>query len=830
MKPKKGTQISEFRPQVEQERSSHAEQKITLLPDADVMQLIHELEVSQMELESQNEDINQIREKLEELLERFTKLYDFAPLGYLTIDRDGTICQTNLNGASLFGLKPADLIGMDFKSFVIEGERVGYNNYLENSGKKQTNDNYRLWLESENGGLFFAQISASLNPKNNKQYFLVISDITEYKHAEDALLESEKKFHLIFEKSGIGISLAALNGDFIQGNPAVNKMFGYTEEEYNHLSIQKISYLEDVDKDINLYKELLDGKRDFYTIEKRNLHKDGHIIWGRLTCSMVRADDGTPLFSIGMFEDVTERRKNEEKIQQMTLYNRSLIEASLDPLVTISPEGKITDVNKATEIATGYPREQLIGTDFSSYFSNPERARTGYQQVIIEGQITDYELELKHKDGSTIFVLYNASIYQNEAGCTMGILAAARNISERKKMEEEKEKLQKMLQKAQNLESIGLLAGGVAHEFNNMLAIIFGNYELAITKCSPEDGIYDKLQKIFKAAKHSAQLTSKLLTYAQKQIITPKVLDVNEAISSRLAQLRSYIHKGITMHWHPASRLYYVQIDPAQLEQVLTNIIVNANDAILDEGNITIECDNVVIDEKECFQNEERIMIGEYIMLSISDDGYGMDKEMLSHIFEPFFTTKDISKGSGLGLPTVYGIVKQNHGFICVTSEVGKGTTFKVYLPIVRSKAAEPNTKKEEVLARRINETLLLVEDEPWLLDLLKEVLAEQNYNVLAADTPREALRLAQEYMGGIHLIITDVAMPGMNGQELVNQIRKTLPALPCLFMSGYSADIISESGKLPEGIYFIQKPFSLIDFTVKIRGIIDQNEPSKIT
>jgi two-component system cell cycle sensor histidine kinase/response regulator CckA len=401
-------------------------------------------------------------------------------------------------------------------------------------------------------------------------------------------------------------------------------------------------------------------------------------------------------------------------------------------------------------------------------------------------------------------------------------LQIASDVTVIKAMEQEHKRIGEQLKQAQKMESVGRLAGGVAHDFNNMLGAILGYTELGMMGVSPTDPIHATLKDIQKAAQRSADLTRQLLAFARKQTVTPQVLDLNETVEGMLNMLRQLIGENIDLAWLPGKNLGPVRMDPSQIEQLLANLCVNARDAIRDTGNIAVRTGAATLDETYCAAHVGSVP-GEYVLLTVSDNGCGMDAETLAHLFEPFFTTKAVGKGTGLGLATVYGMVKQNNGFIDVTSQPDQGTTFTIYLPLF---AAEPGRKvKADAVqaATRGHETILLVEDEPMILDIAVKILERQGYTVMAAATPGEAIRLALEHAGEIHLLMTDVVMPEMNGRALAKNLLSLYPDIKRLFMSGYTADVIAHHGVLDEGVQFIQKPFSVQTLAVKVREVLDE-------
>ncbi len=407
------------------------------------------------------------------------------------------------------------------------------------------------------------------------------------------------------------------------------------------------------------------------------------------------------------------------------------------------------------------------------------------------------------------------------------VLAFLNNVQlliDKKAAEQEAAEMATQLHQAQKIEAIGRLAGGVAHDFNNMLSVITGYAEMALEETLPSQPIYEKLEKIKEAGERSADLTRQLLAFARKQNISPKVLDCNEVIENMTSMLNRLVGEHIDLIWQPDKKIWPAKIDRSQIEQILANLCVNAKDAIADLGKIIIETGNATFDQDYCNAHPECIP-GEYIMLAISDDGHGMDSGTLENIFEPFYTTKGPGEGTGLGLATVYGVVRQNQGFVNVYSEPGQGTTFKIYLPRFKTKSGSMPEESGKKSIEVGHETILLVEDEVAILEMAEQMLNRLGYRVITAKTPGEAIRLAQEHFGEIQLLLSDVIMPEMNGRDLAKNILSVYPNVKRLFMSGYTANIIAHHGVLDEGINFIQKPFSSHELGTKIREVLDKDK-----
>lgn len=468
--------------------------------------------------------------------------------------------------------------------------------------------------------------------------------------------------------------------------------------------------------------------------------------------------------------------------------------------------------------------DDVVGKDCTYYFER-EQNTIEIVKPLYDGteKLLYVESWQRRKDGEVRLLAWWCKAIEDEHGAVTGTLSSARDITEQKKTEEEKAKLESQLMQAKKMESVGRLAGGVAHDFNNMLTVILGQAELGLMKIDPSHPLAANFTEIQKMAERSADLTRQLLAFARKQTVAPKVLDLNGSVSAMLNMLQRLIGENIRLAWQPAPGLWQVKMDPSQIDQILANLCVNARDAIEDTGLISIETENSTIDADFCSALLDAVP-GEYVKLTVRDDGVGMDKEIVAHIFEPFFTTKELGKGTGLGLATVYGVVKQNNGFISICSNKGQGTTFSIYLPRHEVTCSQALTGGSALPALHGQETVLLVEDERSILDLVTIMLKQQGYTVLTASTPGEAIRLAREHAGEIHLLMTDVILPEMNGRDLAKNLLSLYPHMRRLFMSGYTANIIAHHGVLDEGVHFIQKPFSLPTIAAKVREVMDGN------
>ncbi|MCS6827490.1 MAG: response regulator [Caldilinea sp.] len=503
--------------------------------------------------------------------------------------------------------------------------------------------------------------------------------------------------------------------------------------------------------------------------------------------------------------------QQEQHWQQLMRY---IVEHDPSAIAVLDKELRYVYVSQRYGRDFGVQEQNLVGKHLYEVFpETPERWREMYRRSLAGEVLQVDEDSFERTNGKIEWIRWECRPWYETNGAIGGIVLYIEVITDRKLLEEQ-------LRQAQKLETIGQLAGGVAHDFNNMLSVIRMQTEMALMTLSPGHPHHHRFQEIRKAAERSAQLTQQLLAFARKQPIAPNVLNLNDLVPDTLRILRRLIGEHIELIWKPAPQLWSVKLDPVQVDQLLANLCVNARDAIEGVGRIVIETHNVVIDALYCKFHPDASP-GEYVQLSVSDTGCGMDKETLRRVFEPFFTTKEVGRGTGLGLATVYGIVKQNNGFINVYSEVGVGSTFKIYIPRHIEDAPSSPSGDGESLRFGHGETILLVEDEESVLEVTKSILEELGYRVLAAGTPRQALQLTDQSPTPPVLVLTDVIMPEMNGRELVERLRVLVPSIRAIFMSGYAVDIVGHQGVLEQDVHYIQKPFSIRELATKIRAVL---------
>ena len=680
----------------------------------------------------------------------------------------------------------------------------------------------------------------------------------------ESLRLSEQRFRAIADYTYDWESWVGADGRLIWVSPSVERLTGYTVNECFEFADYPLPLVHTEDRDgltpiFSGVQPLTSGNNHEFRIKKR----DGRLVWGAVSWQPVFGASGDYLGIRTSVRDITERHVAEETMGLRLHLLQFAATHSLDQIMTEtldcvgrmieSPIGffHFLDVDQQTLTLQTWSSNTLAtmcqadgkGSHYNvadagvwvdcvrerravvhnDYASLPHRKGMpdGHAPVVRELVVPIFRGEL------IVAILGLGNKPQNyddeDLEFVTQIASLTWDIVEKKRTEDERASLETQLQQAQKMESVGRLAGGVAHDFNNMLMVIIGHAELAMSTLSAGAPLLDELRQIRSAAQRSADLTAQLLAFARQQPVTPRVLNLNQAVDGMSKMLRRLIGEDIDLIWKPGDKLWLVKIDPTQVDQILANLVVNARDAISGVGSISIETRNVLLDDHYCVQHVGCVP-GEYVMLSVNDTGRGMDSETVQHIFEPFFTTKAAGKGTGLGLSMVYGAIHQNDGFINVYSEPGLGTSFTVYLPRSDERRDAELITETAAKPQRLtgSETVLLVEDEAALLDLSRTVLEAQGYRVLTAQSPISALKIIAEYSGPLDLLITDVVMPEMNGRELTKAVMAAKPEVKALFMSGYPAEVIAHHGVIEEGVSFLQKPFSAKAFATKVREVLD--------
>ena len=760
----------------------------------ELKQRVRELETDKTQLEKKLQEANFFSEEI----------MRYMIEGLVLTDVRETVIFINQRLSEMLGYLPEQIIGKCWLDMVSAEQQAIAQEALARRAQKHT-DRYEIILRHKDGHKFPVLIGAG--PRFDKQSgkFIgtmgVVTDITDRKQAEDALNRKHTMLARTEAVAHVGSWEWEVEGDKVTWSEELFRILGLDpmEEAPPFKEHQAFYVPEDRVRLVEAVQECLQNNVP-YDLEVRITRTDGQLRHCVVRGIPEHGADGRVKRLYGSLHDITERKRTEA-----TLRLQSLVLDQIEDRVTVTDlNGVITYVNDAEVRAFGYPRDELIGFTTDKYGEDPERGAT--QRQIVEetlekgawrGQVVNQTVA-----GKDVILDCRTRVVLDEQGNKIALAGISTDITDLKKMEAQ-------LRQAQKMESVGRLAGGVAHDFNNMLGVILGRAELGLKKTAPTDSVHKDLEQILNAAKRSADITRQLLAFARKQTIAPKVIDLNDTVDTMLMMLGRLIGEDIDLLWQPADALWKVNMDPSQIDQILVNLCVNARDAIANVGKITIETGKKVFDTAYC-DVHAGFVPGEFVLLAVSDSGCGMDRHTLDNLFEPFFTTKKTGRGTGLGLATVYGIVKQNNGFINVYSEPEKGSSFRIYLPRHTADMAEKIPDKHMAPPPRgSGETILIVEDEATILEMLEIMLKSLNYTILTADSPSRAMEMAHSHAGQIHLVITDVVMPEMNGRDLAEKLTALYPDIVILFMSGYTANVIAHQGVLDDGVAFIQKPFS---------------------
>jgi two-component system, cell cycle sensor histidine kinase and response regulator CckA len=774
------------------------------------------------------EQTRQIRQRLESeaaLEKRLSHVWETSADGMRMTDAMGMTISVNEAYCKIVERKRAELEGYPFaRIYQVEDQERITEAYRTRFEHREIQPRLEQRLVLWNGrAVWFELTNTFIEPSESSAMMLSqFRDVTPRRQAEDALRESEAKIRSIIRAAPIGIGVVT-DRMITEVNDGVCEMTQYTRAELIGQSARIFYCSQEEFERVGKIKYAQIADHGAGVVETRWQRKDGmvrDILLSSAPIDPAELARGVSFCAL----DITARQR---ALQEISEWKQRY------DLLALSAGNVVYDYSVKTEAITwggginsllGFTSDDLQGglAQWQELVHPDDREATMLLLRAAEtaGSVFRGEFRFRHQQGHYLMVQDTGYPLFDEHHYVDRYIGVLVDITERVRVEKEREQLENQLRQAQKMESVGRLAGGVAHDFNNMLQVILGNVDLALSDSALlQGGLRDSLEEIRKVAQRSADLTRQLLAFARKQTVNPKVLDLNEVVSGMLRMLQRLIGEEIQLSWVPGSGLWAVQIDPSQLDQILANLTVNARDAIGGVGKITLLTANKILDAHITQVHPDGVP-GDYVMLAVTDTGHGLAPEARDHLFEPFFTTKENGQGTGLGLATVYGIVKQNHGLIDVDSKPGQHTTFRIYFP--RAKAALSGAMPSKPpMALQGAETVLLVEDEESVLKLGQRILRQHGYNVLSASTPQTAVALARQHSGRIHLLITDVVMPGMNGKELSLQIRAIQPGMRCMYMSGYTADVIARHGVLDNGVEFISKPFSAQSLAEKVRAVL---------
>jgi len=644
----------------------------------------------------------------------------------------------------------------------------------------------------------------------------IVVDITDQRQSEKAVRISDERFKFVARATTDVIWDWDIVSNSLVWNDSVETVFGHKQNEI-YPEIQWLHdhiHPDDRERVIAGIRGILDHGGTTWSDQYRYRRADDSYVNVTDRGYIARDNSGAALRMIGAMTDITERSRSEAAIR----FQAQLLNAVQQAVVATDPDGIVIFWNKFAENLYGWSAEEAVGQTIQELTPSPFLREHGAE--IVErgaaGGAWTGEFLVQGKSGKAFPALLTTSPVRDEHGTVLGFVTVSIDLTERRNLEEQ-------FRQSQKMDAVGRLAGGIAHDFNNLLTVIRLNTEIIMDGLDPTDPRSEDVKQIRTAAERASGLTRQLLAFSRKQILQPRVLDMNSVVGNVEPMLRRLIGEDITITTTSSARGYIVA-DPGQLEQVLMNLVVNARDAMPQGGQITIETRSVELDEHYTSEHAP-VIAGRYVMLAVGDNGIGMSRDTREHAFDPFFTTKEAGKGTGLGLATVYGIVKQSGGYVWIYSEPELGTTLKLYFPEVSSSAAfatiEPRTASTET--RRGSETILLVEDEEAVRSLTSRILKKQGYRVMAAQHGREAMEIATREEGRIDLVLTDVVMPGMNGRGLVERLTGIRPSIKSLYMSGYTDDDIIRRGFIEPSKSFLQKPFTSDALLQTVRKVLDE-------
>ncbi len=796
----------------------------------------------------------QAEEALRESEEKYRGLIEATSTGFLILDKDGKVIDANKYYIALTGHDNIeDIYGHRVDEWTAPYDIERNHQEIQKCMTQGFVKNLEIDYISKNGKVTPVEINARIVGKGDTVKIMSLCrDITQRRQASNRIEKISKHYQALIENAPDGVVLLNDKMEFTFISPSAERIFGYSG--LNDLTGNLNDYTHPDDFKIILpeLQKLLDDPTYIPILQYRFLDKNGEWKWIESTFSNQLSDPNVESIVIN-FRDIDDRKHIEEVqaflaktssgdtgesffnlLTRFLADNLGMDYICIDRLendglfaqtVSVWSNGVFEDNVRYTLKDT--PCGDVAGKNICIFpdsvcqlFPQDEVLKVLKAESYAGVTIWDHN----GRPTGLIAIISSKPMVNHSLIETILKLVAIRAAAEMQRLdaEEEKTKLEAQLQQSQKMESVGRLAGGVAHDFNNMLGVIIGHAEMALEYADGDQSINASLVEIRKAAEHSADLTRQLLAYARKQTVVPKIVNLNEALPGMLKMLERLIGEDIDLIWCPGKELWQIKMDPSQIDQILTNLCVNARNAITTNGKIVIETRNIEFDIDYCIANT-RYFPGEYVRITFTDNGCGMEEAVLKNIFEPFFTTRGVGEGTGLGLATVYGAIKQNNGFITVDSEPGVGTTFNIYIPRYINKSEQSVNEKTTPPVKRGQETILLVEDEEAILKLIRAMLERLGYNVLTAIAPGEAIRIAENYNGPIHLLISDVVMPEMNGRDLAKNLLSIYPHIKRIFMSGYTADVIASHGILDDGIYFIQKPFTIKDIAARVRCVLDE-------
>ena len=785
-----------------------------------VRQRIAEFEKLNEELRMEVED----RKRISVWLAQSAAIVESSNDAIIRKDLKGKITTWNRGAQRLYGYTAEEAVGKSITMLIPRGAVNDSAEILRQAGNGQAVEQYETARVTKDGRIL--DIALTVSPiRDAKGVVIGVSaiarDVTARNLAEGALRESESQYRTLFESCPLPMWVFDRNTfAFLAVNEAAVCHYGYSRSEFLAMNILDI----ETQEEITAVLQSLGRKGHSYRAMEAWQHrrKDGSAIKVEVTTHpvMLRGIEAEMVLA----RDVTETLEHVEKLRQSEeRFSKAFRSIPMAVTITTEADGRYLDANDSFMKWMGYKREEVIGKSLNELhvWDEPRDRELWAAELERHGRVTKLETQIKTHSGEVRLVeAWAERIHLDGEACFLAIL---HDVTEEKRQEEQ-------FRQAQKMEAVGRLAGGVAHDFNNMLGVILGYSELAVDCLDREHPARRQVEQIRKASQRAAVLTRQLLAFSRQQVLQPTVLNLNAVVYNMSKMLVRLVGEDVSLHFTPGTQLGSVQADLGQVEQVLMNLSVNARDAMPRGGRITIETSNAELDEAYA-RHHPSVRPGFYVLLTVSDTGCGMDSATALRIFEPFFTTKPLGKGTGLGLSIVYGIVKQSEGHVWVYSEPGRGTSFKIYLPRV-DEVAESLVEDRSLLGqvKGGSETVMLVEDDESLRALALKFLEDSGYRVLEADDPRAAIEISNQHKGAIDLMVTDVIMPVMSGIELARFLSTSRPELKVLYISGYTGDVIARHGILDAATHLVEKPFTRSAFLTKVRHVIDGDAGTSAT
>jgi two-component system, cell cycle sensor histidine kinase and response regulator CckA len=757
------------------------------------------------------------REQVEEVFRvseaGYRHILDTASEGICALNADGQMTYVNRRAAEMLGYEGPDaLLGRAIVEFMFEEDRRESNPVLEGwKGGVQNQFDFRLQCRDGHELWVLASTSPILDQGGNFAGALVMfTDVTARRRAERALRDSEARYRRIVETANEGIWMTDASWRTQYVNRVMADMMGYRTEEMLGRTLLSFVFEDDRDGFQDVIGPLKEGVREQEELRLRR--KGGAEIWVTASTAQILDEHGAVEGLLAMCTDVTARRRAAAERARLN----SAVEQAAEAIMMTKRDGTIVYVNPSWQRLTGYSSTEVLGRTPRLLHADVQNPRV-YEELwetILDGRVWRGEITNRHKTGALYTWEETITPVRDDSGRMTEFIAFGQDTSPRRDLEAR-------LRQSQKMEAVGRLAGGVAHDFNNLLTVITGYSERLLAGIPENDPMRKGAEAIKRSADRAASLTQQLLAFSRRQIMAAKVLDLNHVVSNMNKLLQRLIGEDIELVTRPAPDLGRIKADPNQVEQVIMNLAVNSRDAMPQGGTLTIETSNVLLD-KAFASRYLGLQPGPYVVLTVIDTGCGMDQETQSHLFEPFFTTKEQGKGTGLGLSTTYGIVKQSGGYIWAESQVGTGTTFRIYLPRIEEISEAPSAAAETRSAPLGSETILLVEDEEAVRHLLRDILLRYGYTVLEAENGPLAISICRAHPGPIHLVVTDMVMPQMSGWEVADAVSALRPKARIIYMSGYIEHVVVEQRVLESGVAFLGKPFTPETLGRKVREVLD--------